>query len=85
MAELTPAALQTWIEGCGLKPVTLRSVLKNAACPFSRPSLQAMGMVEVQNPFARLVKPKVDREAFPAPPRAWITRLMGQGIQELNG
>jgi hypothetical protein len=75
LAEPTPAALQTWIEGCGLKAVTLRSVLKNAACPFSRPSLQALGMAELQNPFARLVKPKVDREAFPAPARAWILGL----------
>jgi len=44
-----------------------------------------MGMTEVENPFAKLVRPKLDRKAFPVPPRAWITHLMRQGIEELNG
>jgi integrase len=77
--------LQTWIEHCGLKPITLRSVLKNAACVFSRMSLQSLGLSEVQNPFARLVRPKLDREPFPAPPRTWIIQLMQQGLEKLEG
>jgi len=85
LADLTPAALQGWIGECGLKPVRLQSVVKNAACAFSKPSLQALGMGEVQNPFLHLVRPKVDREPFRAPPRAWITGLMRQGIKELQG
>jgi integrase len=85
LADLNPAALQTWVQECHLKPVTLGTVLRNAACVFSRMALQSMGMTEVQNPFAKLVRPKLDREAFPAPPRAWITRLMRRGIRELSG
>ena len=85
LADLTPVALQQWVESCCLKPVTLRALLKNAACPFSRPSLQAMGMAEVQNPFAKLVRPRVDHEPFAAPPRSWITGLMRAGIRELSG
>jgi hypothetical protein len=77
--------LQGWIGDCGLKPVRLQSVVKNAACAFSKPSLQALGMGEVQNPFLHLVRPKVDREPFSAPPRAWITGLIRQGIKELKG
>jgi integrase len=85
LADLTPLALQQWVQDSRLKPVTLKSVLKNAACPFSRPSLQAMGMAEVQNPFAKLAKPKVDDEPFDAPPRHWVTTLMRAGINELSG
>jgi integrase len=85
LADLTPVALQQWVENCGLKPVTLKALLKNAACPFSRPSLQAMGMAEVENPFAKLVRPKVDQEPFDAPPRSWIKELMRAGISELSG
>jgi len=44
-----------------------------------------MGMVDVQNPFARLVKPKVDPEPFRAPPREWINQLMHRGVEELQG
>ncbi len=77
--------LQTWIRDCRLKPISLRSVLKNAASVFSGMSLQAMGMAEVQNPFARLVKPKVDRGPFRAPPREWITQIMRRGVEELEG
>jgi len=84
LADLTPVALQQWVENCGLKPVTLKALLKNAACPFSRPSLQAMGMAEVQNPFAKLVRPKVDPEPFDAPSRSWITGLTRAGIKELT-
>jgi len=29
LADLSRAALQTWVQNCGLKPITLRSVLKN--------------------------------------------------------
>ena len=85
LAELTPASLQQWVEGCDLKPVTLRTVLRNAAAPFSKSSLQAMGLSEFQNPFARVVRPKVDREPFDAPSRAWIIRLMRDGMKELSG
>jgi integrase len=85
LLDLTPEALQQWVERCGLTPVTLRSRLKDAACPFSRPSLQALGLEEVQNPFTRLVRPKVDREPFAAPPRAQIQELMRHGIEGLTG
>jgi integrase len=85
LADLTPLRLQQWVEDCGLKPRTLRSTLKFAACPFSKPSLRALGMDEVQNPFANLVRPKVDHEPFNAPPRSWIKRLMRQGIREWCG
>jgi len=85
LSDLTPVALQQWVEGCGLKARTLRSVLKLAACPFSKPSLQALGMGEVQNPFANLVRPKVDQEPFNAPSRSWIKELMRRGIKELSG
>jgi integrase len=44
-----------------------------------------MGLTGLQNPFARLVRPKVDREAFQAPPRTWIMNLMSQGGRELRG
>ena len=59
-------------------------MLKKAASVFSGMSLQAMGMVDVQNPFARLVRPKVDREPFRAPPREWINQLMQRGVEELE-
>ena len=85
LSDLTPAALQDWIRDSRLKPITLRSALKNAGSVFARLSLQSMGMSEVQNPFARLVWPKVDHESFPAPTRAWITQLMQRGIRELSG
>jgi len=85
VADLTPERLQGWIAECKLKPVSLNSVLRTAAVVFSRRSLQAMGLVGVRNPFKELVRPKVDREAFLAPPRAWITELMRQGIDELRG
>jgi integrase len=85
LADLTPAALQGWIRESRVKPISLRSVLKNAACVFSRPSLQSMEMPGVENPFARLVRPKVDREPFSAPARVWITQLLRQGIDELTG
>jgi integrase len=78
-------ALQNWIRESGLKPVTLRSVLKNAGAVFAKTSLQAMGLSDLQNPFARLVQPKVDRESFHAPPRSWIMQLMRKGIKELSG
>ena len=73
------------MENCGLKAVTLISVLSNAACPFSVASLRALGLDEFQNPFSRVVRPKVDRSAFNAPARTWIISLMAQGIQELTG
>ena len=85
VADLTSATLQNWIEECGLKPITLRSVLRNAGSVFAKRSLQAMGLGELQNPFAQLVRPKVDREPFHAPPRSWIMQLMRQGIRELSG
>ena len=85
LADLTPAALQHWIRASRLKPISLRSVLKNAACVFSKPSLQSMELPDMDNPFARLVRPKVDREPFNAPARTWITQLMRQGIDELSG
>lgn len=85
VSDLTPAALQGWIQSCELKPITLRAVLKNAGSVFARHSLQAMGLTELQNPFARLVRPKADRESFPAPPRSWITGLMQRGVRELHG
>ena len=83
--DLTPAALQSWIRDSRLKPITLRSLLKNAGSVFARSSLQAMGMADLENPFARLVRPKVDREPFPAPTRAWIQQLMRGGVEELSG
>jgi integrase len=85
VGDLTPEALQNWIRYSELKPVTLWAVLKNAASVFSRASLQAMGLTGLQNPFARLVRPKVDREAFQAPPRNWMMNLMRQGGKELRG
>ena len=84
VGDLTPAALQGWIQECGLKPITLRSILKNAGSIFGRMSLQAMGISDLQNPFARLVRPKVDREPFHAPPRSWIMQLMRRGSKELS-
>lgn len=39
LADLTPAVLQDWIRNSRLKPITLRSMLKGAACVFSRFSL----------------------------------------------
>jgi integrase len=60
-------------------------VLKKAASVFSRASLQAMGLTGLQNPFARLVRPKLDCEAFQAPPRTWIMNLMRQGGRMLRG
>jgi hypothetical protein len=71
VGNLTPEALQKWIRDSQLKPVTLWAMLKNAASVFSRASLQAMGLTGLHNPFARLVRPKVDREAFQAPPQTW--------------
>lgn len=85
LGDLTPATLQGWIEECGLKPITLRAVLRNAASVFARSSLQAMNLAEVVSPFAHLVQPKVDRESFNAPSRTWITQLMRVGIDELRG
>ncbi len=85
LSELTPEALQSWIRDSRLKPITLRAAIKNAAVVFSRPSLQSLGMTDVPNPFAQLVRPKVDREPFTAPPREWIQELMRQGIDELRG
>jgi len=85
LADLTPTVLQDWIRNSRLKPITLRSILKAAACVFSRLSLQSMGLEGVQNPFARLVRPKVDHEPFNAPSRAWILQLMQKGIKELAG
>jgi integrase len=85
LVELTPQAMQQWVERCELKAVTLRSRLKNAGSVFAKPSLHSLGMVDVPNPFANLVKPKVDREPFAAPPRAWIQELMRQGIEGLTG
>jgi integrase len=85
LGELTPDRLQDWIRECGLKPITLRAVLKNAASVFARANLQSMGLAEVQNPFKQLVRPKVDREPFHSPPRDWITKLMRRGVEELEG
>jgi hypothetical protein len=62
LGDLTPAALQEWIRDSRLKPITLRAILKNAGSVFSRSSVQAMGRTDLPNPFARLVRPKVDRE-----------------------
>ena len=84
VGDLTPAALQGWVQECGLKPITLRSVLKNAGSVFAKMSLQAMDVSDLQNPFAQVVRPKVDREPFQAPPRSWIMQLMRQGIKELS-
>jgi hypothetical protein len=84
VGNLTPEALQNWIRESQLKPVTLWALLKNAASVFSRASLQAMGLTGLQNPFARLVRRKVDREAFQAPSRPWIMNLMRQGGKELR-
>jgi integrase len=83
LGELAPTLLQGWMRGCRLKPITLRAVLKNAGSVFARRSLQAMSLTELQNPFARLVRPKVDREPFRSPPRDWIMQLMRKGIAEL--
>jgi hypothetical protein len=77
--------VQNWIRESQLNAVTLWAVLKNAASVFSRASLQAMGLTGLQNPFARLVRPKVDREAFQSPPRTWIMNLMRQGGRMLRG
>ncbi len=85
LAGLTPTALQSWIQDCGLKPITLRAVLKNAGSVFARMTLQSMGMTDLQNPFGRLIRPKVDREPFSAPARTWITGLMADGIGALKG
>jgi integrase len=85
VGNLTAEALQNWIRESQLKPVTLWAVLKNAASLFSRASLQAMGLTGLQNPFARLVRPKVDRESFHAPPRACIMNLMREGGRMLRG
>jgi integrase len=60
-------------------------VLKNAASVFAKSNLQSMGLVEIQNPFVQLVRPKVDREPFQAPSREWITQLMRRGVDELQG
>jgi integrase len=79
------AALQNWIRESQLKPVTLWAVLKNAASVFSRASLQAMGLTGLENPFARLARPKVDRVAFQSPPRTWIMNLMREGGRMLRG
>jgi integrase len=84
------SALQNWIRDSQLKPVTLWAVLKNTASVFSRASLQAMGLTGLQNPFARLVRPKVDREAFQAPPadtlkgkrdRAILSTVLYHGVR----
>ena len=83
--DLTPEALQAWIRDSSLKPIRLRSVLKSAASVFARASLQSMSMTDVQNPFARLIRPKADREPFAAPSRAWINRLMADGLKQLQG
>jgi len=84
LADLTPQALQRWVHGWEFKPVSLRAALKNAAAVFSKPSLQSLGMADLPNPFAMLIRPRVDREPFAAPPRAWIQDLMRQGIEELS-
>jgi hypothetical protein len=39
----------------------------------------------VRGLFALLRRPKVDREAFQAPPREWIINLMREGGEELHG
>ena len=52
LGDLSQSLLQSWVESCGLTPVTLRSVLKNAACPFSKASLQSLGLSDLPNPFA---------------------------------
>jgi hypothetical protein len=51
-------ALHNRIRDSQLKPVTLWAVLKNAASVFSMASLQAMGLTGLENPFARLVRPR---------------------------
>ncbi|MCL4176366.1 MAG: tyrosine-type recombinase/integrase [Verrucomicrobia bacterium] len=81
LVDFTPEAIQSWIRESSLKPVTLQSVLKNAASVFSLSSLQSMGMPELLNPFAKLAKPKIDHEPFAAPPRAWIQELMQEGLK----
>jgi integrase len=44
-----------------------------------------MGLTGLENPFARLVRPKVDREALQSPPRTWIMNLRRQGGRMLRG
>ncbi|NLH74919.1 MAG: hypothetical protein GX456_17860 [Verrucomicrobia bacterium] len=85
VCDLTPARIQQWVSECKLKPVSLNSALRTASVVFSRQSLQSMGLVGVKNPFKEVVRPKVDREGFVAPPREWISELMQQGIRELEG
>jgi len=41
-----------------------------------------MGMTEVQQPSSKLAKTEVNREAFRAPPRSWITDFMHRGMPE---
>lgn len=84
LADFAPDTLQIWIRESRLKPITLRAILKNAASVFAKTSLQSMQMTDVQNPFAHLVRPKVDHEPFAAPPRAWIMDLMRKGIDDLT-
>lgn len=86
--QITPAKIQTWIEGAvrgGMKPVSVRTMIKTSACPFSKASLQAMGMPDLINPFKQAVWPKVENEPFRAPPRPWIMDLMATGLAELQG
>ncbi|MGC8989320.1 MAG: hypothetical protein ACP5MD_04285 [Verrucomicrobiia bacterium] len=85
VGDLTPARIQHRVSECKLKPVSLNSALRTAAVVFSRQSLQSMALVGVKNPFKGVVRPKVDREGFVAPPREWICELMRQGIAELKG
>jgi integrase len=85
LGDLTQSALQGWVQESGLKPINLRSILKNAGSVFARSSLQSMGMADLQNPFAKLVRPKIDQEPFNAPSRSWIAALMRKGVDELKG
>ena len=38
LADMSQAALQRWVQECGLKPITLRAILKNAGSVFSKAS-----------------------------------------------
>ncbi len=88
LRQLTRDKIQVWIEAAtrqGLKPVTIRGMMKIAACPFSKGSLMAMAMQDIPNPFRGLVWPRVDAEPFRAPDRKWILDLMNTGCRELSG
>ena len=89
LAQVTPERIQQWINTAiadgKIKPTTVASKLKNGAAIFAKASLAAMNLNGVRNPFLEIVRPQVTREAFAAPPREWIQKLMAQGLRELVG